>query len=104
MMGPIENYIPVGRDNKISRESLRACTGLPDRSVRRLISDARMRGVAIVGDPAGGYYIAETDGDYALLLSELASRIKRLGDCHKQIAVCRLMRNIVKEAANASST
>lgn len=81
MIGPIENYIPVGRENKISRESLRACTGLPDRSVRRLISDARMRGLPIVGDPTGGYYMAETEEDVMLLLGELRSRIIKLSHC-----------------------
>ena len=81
MKGSIENYIPVGRENKISRRSLTICTGLPDRSVRRLISDARMRGVAIVGDPAGGYYMAETEADVRLLLSELNSRIEKLTHC-----------------------
>ena len=86
MMGPIENYIPVGRENKISRESLRACTGLPDRSVRRLISDARMRGVAIVGDPTGGYYMAETEEDVNLLLAELGSRITKLQHCYGAVA------------------
>lgn len=86
MMGPIENYIPVGRDNKISRESLRACTGLPDRSVRRLISDARMRGLPIVGDPTGGYYMAETEADVRLLLAELGSRITKLQHCYGAVA------------------
>lgn len=86
MIGPIENYIPVGRDNKISRESLRVCTGLPDRSVRRLISDARMRGVAIVGDPTGGYYMAETEADVRLLLAELGSRITKLQHCYGAVA------------------
>ena len=86
MMGPIENYIPVGRENKISRESLRACTGLPDRSVRRLISDARMRGVAIVGDPTGGYYMAETEEDVNLLLAELRSRENKLYKCYWAVA------------------
>lgn len=86
MIGPIENYIPVGRENKISRESLRACTGLPDRSVRRLISDARMRGVAIVGDPTGGYYMAETEADVRLLLAELGSRITKLQHCYGAVA------------------
>lgn len=81
MKGSIENYIPVGRENKISRESLMICTGLPDRSVRRLISDARMMGVAIVGDPAGGYYMAETEADINLLLGELYSRINKLEHC-----------------------
>lgn len=81
MKGLIENYIPAGRDNKISRQSLSICTGLPDRTVRRLISDARMRGVAIVGDPAGGYYMAETEEDVMLLLGELRSRIIKLSHC-----------------------
>lgn len=85
MMGPIENYIPVGRENKISRESLRACTGLPDRSVRRLISDAREHGIPIVGDPTGGYYMAETEGDVRLLLSELSSRMSKLGKCYREV-------------------
>ena len=81
MQGTIENYIPQGRENKISRESLVLCTGLPDRSVRRLISDARMQGIPIVGDPAGGYYIAETEADINLLLGELYSRIEKLAHC-----------------------
>ena len=86
MMGPIENYIPQGRENKISRESLRACTGLPDRSVRRLISDARMRGLPIVGDPTGGYYMAESEDDVNLLLGELRSRINKLYKCYWAVA------------------
>lgn len=81
MRGSIENYIPTGRENKISRQSLAICTGLPDRSVRRLISEARMRGVPIVGDPAGGYYMAETEEDVMLLLGELRSRIIKLSHC-----------------------
>lgn len=81
MKGSIENYIPVGRENKISRQSLALCTGLPDRSVRRLISEARMRGVPIVGDPSGGYYMAETEEDVMLLLGELRSRIIKLSHC-----------------------
>ena len=81
MKGSIENYIPVGRENKISRQSLSICTGLPDRTVRKLISDARMRGIPIVGDPAGGYYIAETEADIKLLLGELYSRIEKLAHC-----------------------
>lgn len=85
MIGPIENYIPVGRENKISRESLRACTGLPDRSVRRLISDAREHGIPIVGDPTGGYYMAETEADIRLLRSELMSRMMKLYACYDAV-------------------
>ena len=96
MQGSIENYIPQGRENKISRKSLVMCTGLPDRSVRRLISEARMRGIAIVGDPVGGYYRAETEADVNLLLGELYSRIKKLGKCY---AAVKLWNKDMKELA-----
>lgn len=81
----ITHYIPVGRENKISRESLSICTCLPDRSVRRLISEARANGYPIVGDPNGGYYMAESEADVRLLLSELNSRIGKLAKCVKAI-------------------
>ncbi len=81
----IVDYIPKGKENKISRQSLMLCTGLPDRSVRRLISAARAEGHAIVGDPDGGYYMAETEADVNLLLGELASRIGKLAKCVKAI-------------------
>ena len=86
MKGNIEDYIPKGRDNKISRESLSICTGLPDRHVRRLISEARMRGVPIVGDPAGGYYLAENEDDIQLLLCELKSRINKMYQSYWAVA------------------
>lgn len=81
----IVDYIPVGRENKISRESLTICTQLPDRSVRRLISAARAKGHAIVGDPEGGYYMAETEADVSLLLAELASRMGKLAQCYNAV-------------------
>ena len=81
----IIDYIPQGKENKISRESLSMCTNLPDRSVRRLISEARAKGHAIVGDPEGGYYMAETEADVRLLLGELASRMGNLGECYRAI-------------------
>ncbi len=81
----IVDYIPKGKDNKISRKSLTMCTGLPDRSVRRLISAARAEGHAIVGDPNGGYYMAETEADVSLLLAELASRMGKLAQCYNAV-------------------
>ena len=81
----IVDYIPKGKDNKISRQSLVLCTGLPDRSVRRLISAARAEGHAIVGDPEGGYYMAENDADVRLLLGELASRMGKLTQCYNAV-------------------
>ena len=81
----IVDYIPKGKENKISRQSLALCTGLPDRSVRRLISAARADGHAIVGDPEGGYYMAENDADVRLLLAELASRMGKLAQCYNAV-------------------
>jgi hypothetical protein len=81
----IVDYIPKGRENKISRESLTLCTGLTDRVCREYISRARAEGHAIVGDPAGGYYMAETDADVRLLLGELASRMGKLGKCYREV-------------------
>lgn len=85
MKNGIVDYIPKGKENKISRESLAICTGLPDRSVRRLISAARADGHAIVGDPEGGYYMAETEADVSLLLAELASRMGKLAQCYNAV-------------------
>lgn len=49
-----------GRDNGISGHALALCLGLPERLVRKLISQARLEGTAIVGTPETGYYIAQT--------------------------------------------
>lgn len=81
----ITDYIYEGRDNAISRKSLVECTGLPDRSVRRLIAKARAEGHAIVGDPNGGYYLAETEDDINLLLGELRSRMGKLAQCYRAV-------------------
>lgn len=85
MKGMIENYIPLGRENAISRKSLCTCTGLTDRVVREYISEARARGQAIVGDPNGGYYMAETEADICLLMGELMSRMMKLYKCYDAV-------------------
>jgi len=53
----IENYIPVGRENAVSRIRLSEITGLSDRGNRREIEQARCRGVIIINLQDGvGYY------------------------------------------------
>lgn len=49
-----------GRANGIHVAALERQTGLPGRSVRKLISELRTEGTAICGKPATGYFIAET--------------------------------------------
>lgn len=56
----IEDYIGHGKDQAVTREWLRAALNLPDRAVRKLIADARDRGVPIINDQDGvGYYITD---------------------------------------------
>ena len=75
----IEEYIPKGRDNAISRGRLMTVTGYGDRQNRRFIAEARLRGVPIVSNSHGkGYFIAEKDEDVSLIVSDLKSRIGAL--------------------------
>lgn len=53
----IEDYIPEGRENAISRRDLVRLTGLPDRQVRRMIETARETGCIVNLQDGEGYYI-----------------------------------------------
>ena len=58
IQGGIEDYIPIGRENAISRKRLAKITGLPDRTARKMIEQARYDGVPIINLQDGvGYYI-----------------------------------------------
>ncbi|MCA3225024.1 MAG: HTH domain-containing protein, partial [Burkholderiales bacterium] len=50
----------TGRANGIKAELLALALGVHERTLRDLISSARDDGVAIVGTPETGYYIAVT--------------------------------------------
>lgn len=80
VFNPIEFALKTGKVNAISRKSLANSLGLPDRTVRALIEDARAAGMLICNDQDGhGYYIAETkdeiqqqfNRDYARAMSLL---------------------------------
>lgn len=49
----IERFIPEGKENAVSREVLATRLGLPDRTVRKLIEEARDRGELICNDGDG---------------------------------------------------
>ena len=58
----IVDYIPVGRENAISRKMLSQATGLSDRIVRGMIEDARIAGEIICNLQDGrGYYVPRPD-------------------------------------------
>lgn len=49
-----------GRANGIKCAALAARAGITERQARKLISDLRFEGCAIVGTPESGYYMAHT--------------------------------------------
>jgi hypothetical protein len=51
----IENYIPLGYEQRVSRVELQLMTGYPDRKIRKAIEDARERGILIASEN-GGYF------------------------------------------------
>lgn len=58
----IEDYIPFGYANRISRSQLQLRTGCTDRKNRELIEDAAERGVVIYSDDGGYFqYLDERD-------------------------------------------
>lgn len=87
----IEECISVGRENAVTRMTLSEMTGLPDRTVRRLIAEARDEGVLIL-NAGDGYYISndlrEIERQYRMDRSRALSVLKRL----------KTMRRILKDA------
>lgn len=56
----ITDFIPVGRQNAVTREKLRKLTGLNDRQIREMISQAR-RKTPIISLDNKGYFIPSED-------------------------------------------
>lgn len=60
----ITNFIGTGRENAVKRGELVAILNLPDRTVRKLIQEARDRGEIIINDQSGaGYYKSNDLGE-----------------------------------------
>lgn len=60
----IMTFIAKGKENAISRQELAVILNLPDRTVRKLIQDARDRGELILNDQSGaGYYTSDDEGE-----------------------------------------
>lgn len=60
----IEDYIPEGKENAITREELRQRTGLEDRALRDHIAGARRNGALIINLQDGRGYYKPTVKDY----------------------------------------
>ena len=60
----IMTFIAKGKENAISRQELCVLLALPDRTVRKLIQEARDRGELILNDQSGaGYYTSDDEGE-----------------------------------------
>lgn len=85
----INDYIPVGKANAVTRAELVAQLGISDRGVRRLIAAARLQGVPIINAQDGrGYYISE---DLAELRRQYAT------NQHRALSILRQQRYIRKK-------
>lgn len=89
----IEDFLMTGKENAVSRSWLSESLCLPDRTIRRLIQEARDRGALIMNAGDGtGYYISDDIGEihrqYRVDKSRALSILKRL----------KTMRQMLKDA------
>lgn len=74
----IEDYIPTGRENAVSRAELALRTGLPDRTNRREIEKARRKMIPILASDDGGYYITYDVAEIERFLRKIDARERAL--------------------------
>ena len=72
----ILQFIPVGKENAITRCELVGRTGLPDRVVRKLIEDARLDHAIVNNSDGTDYYITENPMEAKLYKNQEIHRIK----------------------------
>lgn len=88
----ILQYIPKGRENAISRESLERMTRLPDRENRKIIRQAREKGIAIISSSSGkGYWLSDNPAE----IRQLSREYMRRGESNYN-AACALAKNAAK--------
>ena len=58
----IEDYIPEGYENRVSRDYLKSILHIPDREIREKIAEAAERGCLIASD-GGGYFRRKDEKD-----------------------------------------
>lgn len=68
----IVDYIPVGKDNAVSRGYLVQVTGMTDRVMRDAIAEARKTHCIV--NFGGGYYVADTAEDAERFLRQEKAR------------------------------
>lgn len=92
-MSALQELIPKGKENAVSRSELVAETGESDRKVRRMIQQLRAEGDLIVNDGSGYYVVDETDLD-AIERQYKADTARAMAILQRR----KRMRKILKEA------
>ena len=83
----IENYIPEGYDNRVSRSMLHEMLNLPDRAIRKMIEEAQDRGSLIVSCD-GGYFMRKDASDDPYIIAYMLrenSRFKTMSHKNKRL-------------------
>lgn len=92
----IEDYIPVGKENAISRRDLEKLTGLDDRQNRILILKARKKKIPILASERGGYYISYDIDEIELFLRKIKARERSMARDYEPLReLVRLKKGIV---------
>lgn len=79
----IIDFIPFGKENAITREQLRLITGVPDRKMRDLISEAREELPILNLQKGDGYYMPKADRPSEI--AEVKKWLKQEGNREKSI-------------------
>lgn len=72
----IENYIPEGYLNRVSRSALHEELNLPDRIIRKMIEEAQDRGSLIVSYN-GGYFRRKDEKDDPYIMAYMGQENRR---------------------------
>lgn len=75
----ITDYIGHGRENAVTRSRLAEITGLGDRTIRELISQARRDTVIINLQNGKGYYLATDTEEINRFVEQETARLKSIG-------------------------
>ena len=97
-------YIPVGEGKAIRRKDLKRMLGIPDRSMRDLITYLRLCGWPVLNHQDGrGYYLADNEVDVERFRRQELARARKIEDAARSIryipTISRARRRFIARAA-----
>ena len=79
----IEEFIPAGYENRISREALHEMLHVSDRAIRHMIEEAQERNIPIISDDGGYFIYNNTRDDDHMMAYMLRENARFLSMSHK---------------------